>query len=826
METEFNLSANNDFGITTNIQDITRKKQDPFPAHIKEALVQSCSEHNLNTAALAEDSLSDTHLGKTAFLAGILHDCGKYSEEFKKYITDSFKGIPVRKGSVIHSFAGVSYMLSKFHTKESDGYETMTSELISYAIGAHHGLFDCIGVNKDNGFIHRLERQPEYDHKAISNYTSYCLRDSSLSELFHLATEEIKDIFGKIYELVKTTKQHLRNEYSFYLGLTARLLTSSVIDADRNDTAEFMSGSARPRLIKTDKSIWDQCLANLELMTNNFPCETDIQKARHEISDNCFKFAKQPGGIYRLNIPTGGGKTLSSMRYALAHAAAHSKRRIIYTAPLISILDQNAKVIKEAIKNDDLILEHHSNIIHDREDEDISRYELLSETWDAPIIITTLVQLLNSCFSGKTSCVRRFHSLCNCVLIIDEVQSVPTNMLSLFNLTINYLSRIMGATVILCSATQPCLESIPHQLHLSDSSMISKQDYARYRQIFKRTEIIDGGSKNLDEIPVFAEEILDSTGSLLIVCNTKKEASDIYFKLKERFSNCYHLSASMCMAHRKAVLDSIYSSLKTADKTVCVSTQVIEAGVDISFGAVIRIAAGIDNIVQAAGRCNRNGENEGTANVYVIRFPEEKLGHLSDIKIAQDAANELLFSYSEDPCRFENDLSSDKSVEFFYRRMYSHIQSEQGGHFDFPIKGDTLFNLLSENSRNAAESDRATEFTFRQAFKTAGVMFEVFDHDAETVIVPYKKGKDIIAELLSERAGHDLNYLKKVLEESKEYSVSIYQWQLQKLQKTGAVRSACDGQVYILNDEYYGNHTGLMVEPAEKEENEWNIQIL
>jgi len=291
--------------------------------------------------------------------------------------------------------------------------------------------------------------------------------------------------------------------------LLARLLLSAVIEGDRRDTAEFMNGAQFPAKREGDelREMWGACLERMEKKLLEFPTESPIDWARRAISDQCRKAAEERGGVFRLNVPTGGGKTLSALRYALAHAEKFGKERIIFTSPLLSILEQNAAVIRGYVQDDGLILEHHSNLIRPKDGEGLDELELLTETWDAPIIITTLVQLLNTLFSGKTTAIRRFHALCNSVIVIDEVQTVPSKMLSLFSLTVNFLTEICGATVVLCSATQPCMERIAHPIHTPIPDLASC-DSALWRA-FQRTEIQDAGTKLLDEIAGFAREQLE-----------------------------------------------------------------------------------------------------------------------------------------------------------------------------------------------------------------------------------------------------------------------------------------------------------------------------
>lgn len=804
-------------------------EKNDFPAHINQNKIQTCQDHCENTAKYARKDLESVGLDNAAYLAGLLHDCGKFTDEFREYILNAASGISVRKGSVIHTFAGVFCALQEKYHDMSSPYNALTAEITAYAVGAHHGLFDCINDDHENGFEHRLTKQPEYEEKAIENFIQDCCGKKKLDSLFQKAVTDVEAAVMKFPEIASSDDTIYNSEIFFYIGLLTRLIVSAVIDGDRRDTAEFMTAKEYGSCIQATPELWDRALYNVEKKLSTFQTETQIQKARREISNLCAEFAAGPSGVFRLNVPTGGGKTLSSLRYALEHAKKYEKKRIIYTAPLISILDQNAEVIRRAIDNDSIVLEHHSNIIHEEEGkngEQLSKYDLLTETWDAPIIITTLVQLLNTFLSGRTSCVRRFHALCDSIIIIDEVQSVPENMLSLFNLTLNFLSKICNATILLCSATQPCLEEIRHKLLISDKSVIPEDVSKRYAKIFKRTELISKGNYKLHDLPSFVDEVLTTVNSVLIVCNTKGEAAELFKAIRLNNENSFHLSASMCMAHRKDVMDKLYASLKEGGKTVCVATQVIEAGVDISFEAVIRLTAGIDNIVQAAGRCNRNGENKAPSPVYIVRCIDEKLGNLDEIKNAQSATNNLIAAYEAAPERFASDLSSDESVRFYYFSLYHSFPEN---YCDYPVKDKpTLFNMLSDNGIFSEGSKGVEKYMMRQAFKTAGNLFQVFDPDSESVITPYGDGKGLINDLClnMSRPKYDFMYLRELLQKAKQYSVSLNRNQLEKLQKAGAVEAVGDGRVMILKDEWYSKETGMTNEPEGKEADECNILIL
>lgn len=786
-----------------------------FPAHIRIRKdgtqdMQTVSEHCRGTANYAAECLSSVGLSQAAYLSGLLHDLGKATEQFRAYIESAANGEDVKRGSVVHTFAGARMLLDRHHGTAPTSYEDITCELLAFAIGAHHGLFDCVGEKRTSGFQHRLLSHNGEYHEAIQNYLCSCVSQSEIDQLFQTSCLELTEVFEKIQDRLCQDAELAGQELSFYIGLVARLLLSAVIQGDRRDTAEFMTEIVRPVFPRDRHPIWESCLQHMEQNLSRFSSDTDIQKARQQISGQCRIFAEQPGGVYRLNVPTGAGKTLSSLRYALAHAAKWNKARIIFTAPLLTILEQNAQIIRDYVGDDSIILEHHSNLARAKEDpEQLDVWELLAEDWSAPIVITTLVQLLNTLFSGKTASIRRFQALSNSVIILDEVQTVPVKMLTLFNLAVNFLSEICGATVVLCSATQPCLEKTAHPLARVPKDLVP-YDPALWKA-FRRTQIQNAGHMRLEDIPAFALEILENAGSLLIVCNKKVEAAYLYRNLSDSGFYCCHLSAAMCPAHRRAALATLQAALAAGKKTVCVSTQIIEAGVDISFERVIRLSAGMDSVIQAAGRCNRNGEQAGPAPVYLLQCQNENLARLPDIQRGKDATSELLAQYRQQPERFQSDLSSDEAIGYYYRRLYQEMPD---GFQDYAVKGKhyTIFSLLASNGYFADDRAEAYGTYFlNQAFQLAGRLFQVYDEDSMDVIVPYGAGKEIIADLSSDRARWDLAYRQDCLDRAKDYTVSLYQYQRQQLEQNCGLFPVRDNDdsVWVLAEGFYDGEIGF-----------------
>lgn len=787
-------------------------------AHIREdGKIQTGVEHSRHAAEYASRSLTPIGMKTTAYLAALLHDFGKFKQEYDHYLEEARAGTAVR-GSVNHTFAGVRFVLEQWHHGNGIGYDEVTAELLAYAIGAHHGLFDCIDVRQNSGFQHRQVKEGIGYAESRSDYLEQCAGLEELHSLFRASVRETTALLNQMASLSQQQDdEEADRETAFYVSLLQRMLLSAVIEGDRRDTAEFMNGDAFPKWPEDMRGIWAERLAFLERKLGTLPREKPIDQARHTISDTCASFARQPGGVYRLNVPTGGGKTLSALRFALAHAKQWNKARIIFTSPLLSILDQNAEVLRRFIGDDSLILEHHSNLAEPADEpERLRELELLTDTWEAPVVITTLVQLLNTCFSGKTSAIRRFHSLCNSIIVIDEVQTVPNKMLTLFNLAVNYLSEICGTTIVLCSATQPSLEIVQHPLKCPPPEMVPWQE--ALWSVFRRTEIKSAGQYRLNEIPQLIKQVLSGCSSLLMVCNRKDEAAFLLDELRDVPCRRFHLSAAMCQAHRRETLHTLQAALEAAlsggEKVFCISTQVIEAGVDISFQQVIRFAAGMDSVVQAAGRCNRHAESQEPAPVRIVLCSNERLERLEDIGRGKKATVSLLSAFADHPERFQNDLSGQEAIGFYYHQLYGSMNPDFQD--DVTPEYGSVYRLLADNPKFAnAQCPMAERFYLRQAFQLAGKLFQVFDENTTDILVPYGKGRDIREYLISAAQAYgerDWQTIRRNINEAKQYSVSVYQYQFTQLEKLGAVTPLFEDSVYVLSDGYYDADIGLSIQ--------------
>lgn len=790
-----------------------------YPAHIRKVdgkkYIQTVEEHCHGVAEIAAELLSDIRLEKTAYLAGIIHDLGKFSENFKNYIEKAADGEKVQRGSVNHTFAGVRFLLEKHSYKQLSGFSDIVLEILAYAVGAHHGLFDCVDDNNNNGFTKRIQKEGIDYLNAAQEFLKICCSKQDIEDLLKQSEKECLPVFNEIEKLADNADAKIQNtQITFYIGFLARLILSAIIEADRSDTSQFMNGYSE-KTVKNISEIWINCIKNVEQKLSTMPLDKPINKTRAQISALCAEAGNLESGIYRLNLPTGAGKTLTSLRYALHHALKHNKKRIIFTMPLLSIIEQNAGIIHDYIGNEELILEHHSNIVETDENDELDKRELLVESWDVPIIITTMVQLLNTLFAGKTANIRRMQALCNSIIVIDEVQTVPDKMLSLFNLALNFLAKICNATIILCSATQPCFEKTMYPLDKSVKDLITLTK--EQETVFKRVRLEYKGEMDCEELADFAAGILEENNSLLLVCNTKNEAAVMFNLLCSKIKDvkAFHISAGMCTAHRKETIKEMQEALENKQqKILCVSTQVIEAGVDVSFARVIRLLAGMDNIVQATGRENRNREFDGLAPGYIVRLKGEFLKGLLEIEDAKNAAANLIVKYRNNPQIYDDDLMSAKAVNEYYKSLYENVKS---GYHDFYIESvrDSILNLMSCNENvDSGKIPEYNKYFMHQALKTAGGLFTVFDESSIDIIVPYNRGIEIIQEVFAV-GDKDYEKLKAVLKEAKLYTVSLFKYQKIKLEEQGALIFVPNAGVYILQDGYYDELTGLNLNQSE-----------
>ncbi|MEW6606138.1 MAG: CRISPR-associated helicase Cas3' [bacterium] len=799
----------------------------------KDGEIHWLSHHLEAVSKKTGEFASKIGLQKQGELIGLLHDIGKASQEFQEYIKvsvglvnpdeDEYVDTVGLKGKVDHSTAGAQLICRNLAEK---GYEALfVSQILSLCIASHHsGLLDCITPEGIDTYSERMGKREERSH-----FDEVLKKISNKANIINLLQSE--EFLGNVVNRFKTLRTSLDSQetLSFKCGLLVRFLYSCLIDADRLDTADFESPSLAKMRNHGKYKNWTVLIEKLNKKLQHFDSK-GINAIRQEISKACYDFADKPNGLYQLTVATGGGKTFASLRFALHHADKHKMDRIIYVLPYTTIIDQNAeeirKVLEEKDENgnypNDVVLEHHSNLMPDKE---TAMQKVLSENWDAPVVLTTNVQILDALFGSGTRGARRMHQLANAVIIFDEVQTLPVKCVHLFNTAINFLVNNCNSTVVLCTATQPLLDKIEPK---SRALPITKEQQmvSDARQIFddlKRVEVYDktkvGGWRN-DEITELAKEQVNKSKSVLVVVNTKTSAREIYQQCKQlEHIETYHLSTHMCPAHRMVVLDQVKACLPDKKPVICISTQLIEAGVDISFGSVIRFLAGLDSIVQAAGRCNRHRERS-TGEALIINPAKENIDMIEDIRIGKEKTERLLNEFKNSPERFGNNILSPEAVEqyyqyYFYQRKdemkYSVTANSSVG------RADDLFNLLSVNSLSVDEYKRIKNkpptIPLRQAFMTAAKSFQVIDSISRGIIVPYgKEGKELINNLCSIQ-GLEKQY--KLIRQAQRYSVNVFPDVLKRLQEEQAVYEARENSgILYLDERYYSDEFGLNEMPV------------
>lgn len=520
--------------------------------------------------------------------------------------------------------------------------------------------------------------------------------------------------------------------------------------------------------------------------------------------------ADKPTGIYRLSVPTGGGKTLSSLRFAVNHLIKHKKTRIIYIIPYLSIIEQTAQTLKTALELDKfdkkILLEHHSNVAQTEPNEDKDCQILAAARWDSPIIVTTINRFLDMVMSAKASNLRRFHNMQDAVIIFDEIQSLPVRSINLFNEAASFLTKFLNTTVLLCTATQPLLDRTgKNNLTFSkDADLIDGAP--QLQNSLKRTNIVIEKPMTNAEFADFVCAKSIQNSSCLVIVNTKSCAADIYARVKSAAAGfkVFHLSTGMCMAHRIEVFGEVKKHLAAKDKLIVISTQLIEAGVDISFSCVIRALAGLDSVLQAAGRCNRNGESKSPKNVYAVPLREENLSKLPDIKIGKDIMIRLADEHSGGDFLSEALLTQYYDYYFFKRRDAMDFRVDEGV---------SVYEMLSLNRAGTGNykniNGAAFPYCFSYAFKRASDEYYTIADNTVAVVVQYKESKRLIEEFLSADKLHKKIDIIKQLEK---FSISLYiDTQLRQLERNRAIRMIDSDNfgVLILDKDCYSDEIGL-----------------
>lgn len=818
------------------------KMKKEFIAHCREKDgEQNLWQHLKETSSLAGRFAAKIGLEKHGELIGLLHDLGKASLEFDRYIRsatglidpdeDDYVDAKGKKGKIDHSSAGAQVIYRCFSDKGTESL--LASQILSLIIASHHsGLIDCLTPDGDDNFSKRMNKP---DKKTRAEESISNLDDSIKRKIKGLLSNDtIISHFNQKLKLLQE-KSDSKETLMFKVGLLTRFLFSCLIDADRLNTADFEFPERAKLRNQGNYSPWPVLIKRLELYLSKLETRNNVDDLRQEISNWCLDFSNKPKGLYQLTVPTGGGKTLSSLRFALNHANKNNMDRIIYIIPYTSIIDQNAQKAREVLEEqtnesdylNNIVLEHHSNLTPEEES---TRQKLLAENWDAPVVFTTMVQFLEALFGYGTRNARRIHQLANAVIIFDEIQTIPVRCVHLFNIAIRFLIQGCGSTVILCTATQPLLDKVkPEQIALQIT--LEQQMMPNAHKLFKelkRVEVYDRrkiGGWTDHEVAELAEQELHVTGSVLIVVNTKRMAINLFQKLQNNpKADVFHLSTNMCPVHRMKVLDSIKKCLPDKKPVICISTQLIEAGVDIDFGSVIRYLAGLDSIAQAAGRCNRNGTRPKPGNVFIVNPKEENLDKLKDIKIGRDKAERVFDEFRDDPTQFDDDILGLKAMERYYH-YYFYDQKEEMcykvGSNSVVGRSDNLFDLLSMNPLSVKEYQRinasSPRVSLRQSFMTAAKAFQAIDSPTRGIIVPYgAEGERIINELCS---SDNLEKQYKLLKEAQRYSVNVFPYVFDRLAKQQIIREVQNGTgILYLDKEYYSDTYGMSESPVNEME--------
>ena len=811
-----------------------------YIAHVRKSdgQPQSLQTHLRETAEIAKLLASKLDLDQAGELLGLMHDFGKYSRKFQKYIHDE-TGLfnpdlddeeSTPNGSKVdHSTAGAQWVyreLRKFGAAQGIG--ELFGQMLGLCIASHHGagLIDCLDDEGNAVWKKRFEKDDELTHLVE------CERNADETVL-----QKAKELAGEnlIRSLLKAVKPILSDPISndkikeFYLGCLTRFLFSCLIDADRINSSDFEREAQKEVRHLTEKPDWQSAIDKLETHLASFENRYPIDEIRCKISDDCLKRATDSQGIYTLTVPTGGGKTLASLRYALHHAQKHNLDRIIYIIPYTSIIDQNAQAVRE-ILGEDWVLEHHSNLEPEKQN---WQDKLLSENWDKPIVFTTMVQFLDAWFGGGTRGARHIHPMTNAVLIFDEIQTLPVKCVHLFCNVLNWLMTFGKSTAVLCTATQPLLgesglqnfpegkrESIAARglLKQPAHTEIMGTDEQR-EELYKKLSRVEirfnekAGGWNVEEAGAFLLEQFQTTPSCLFIVNTKKWAQELYQYCKEQnvpLEALFHLSTHQCAAHRKAIFDTIKARLKNKEPVICISTQLIEAGVDISMACVIRALSGLDSIAQAAGRCNRHGEKKGKGLVWVLNLQEQDFTRiLPDIQAGKTHAERVFRDFAG------QDILQPEAMKryfeyYFYQRsdemLYSVKNSETG----------SLLDWLSDNKNNPGGNininNRRTGKIqlLMQSFKSAGRAFQAIDAPTHAVIVPYGEGAELIAKLCGEWDPKEMYDAKK---KAQRYSVNVFPNVWDKLQKENALHETIEGSsIYYLKERHYNDEFGLSLD--------------
>ena len=748
---------------------------EPHIAHIREEekgcfVEQSIEEHCLNVARLARKLIYEDEdscgLKDLAYNAGLLHDFGKYRPDFQRYILAASGANPSGKvpPKAPHAIVGAIEAQRLFD-------DPMIADTLAYCISGHHrGLYDH----------NEMERRLRHgEHKR------WCDACEKLSEKVSLGTTDCDDV-----------------DEPDDLQMAIRMLFSALVDADRLDTERFMTPdlSAERLRIRGNYASLSTLRERLRAKTESFSSapDTPVNRARAYFLESCRTHgAESDPGIFTLSLPTGAGKTISSMAWALEMAIRNHHDRIIYVIPYTSIITQTAMVFRE-IFGEENILEHHSEVVveqqgeDDKSDEQMSRLNFLTENWDAPIILTTNVQFFESLFASKPAKCRKVHSIANSVIVMDEVQALPESFLSPILSAISTLSGAFHCSILCCSATQPVYDealSSPddggdYYIPLDTKGDLVPRE-AKYFAPFDRVDY------HLEPQTVTSQELaerLAAEHSVLCVVNSRKDAGQVYRALRDlpkvNADEVIHLSRSMCSAHLRRAIETIKERMREGEPTKVISTQLIEAGVDLDFPCVWRAHSGLGSIIQAGGRCNREGKMEQRGQVFVFSLADGSKP-FGNIARGCNATKMLLHKQSNKIA----DPTDPEVIAKYYRLYFKDIP-------DFDTEG--IGKDLTDDPEDIN-------------FESAAERFKLIDDKGTfPVIVPYmEEGKALVRKIRN----HDI-LSREDYHRMQEYSVSLRQGDYTTLLGHGNIEQIPWGEDFIavlVDDNCYDSVAGVVI---------------
>lgn len=701
-----------------------------YIAHIDGERIQTIKEHLEGTAKLSGEFAEKFGKQDWGYCCGMLHDIGKYSIDFQKRILGE------NNYRVDHSTAGARVCLEK-----GGKYS-----FLEYCIAGHHAGLPNYGNNYDESTDSTLSGRRL---KKLSDYQAY-------------QTEiEVPAINSMPIDLKRTVNP------DFSLSVFMRMIYSCLVDADFLDTEAFMKEGKQGRNSGENIEILFKKLENyISGWLKNQDINT-VNGRRTEILKNCLEMGKTEKGLFRLTVPTGGGKTVASLAFALRHALENKMDRIIYVIPYTSIIEQNAKVFRD-ILGEENVLENHCNVDYESSEE-LLPMQLASENWDKPVVVTTNVQFFESLFANKSSKCRKLHNIANSVIIFDEAQMLPNDYLKPCVAMIEELINSYQVSAVLCTATQPALASFFHE-GISAKELCPRME--EQFEFFKRTVFENVGVLTENDLI----QRLEKEYQALCIVNTKKRAQRIYKQLEGE--GVYHLSTSMYPKHRRRILREIRERLQKNKKCILISTSLVEAGVDLDFQSVYRELAGVDSMIQAAGRCNREGLRPAKeSKVYIFQFEgkENVLGQRQQIDVAKSMIAD------------NRDVSDMESITQYFEMLYH-------------IKGDSLDKKkIMDEFQNK-----------RYNFAKVGKEFKLIEQDTKTIFINYEEEANETLCLLKERG-----FTRSGMRKASQYCITVYENEFNKLYGIGSIQPISEDieDFYELRDkEKYTEKIGLELE--------------